>query len=387
MLYIISFQSISCREASPASPRPHKGPPEGVSARAEGAGLHPVHTPLLRKEFSTVLRAVPRVGSLSGLWAGSDRSSGRAVSSVIPSIFHPVSHTLLSSALWPVFPSIFHPVSLTLLSSVIWPVFPSIFRPVSLTLLSSVLWPVPQNNSQAGPRGGLCHDHPAHRYISAIPACRTIQQSPSNRPLNGPRPVLATASLSTDTSVPSRRGKAVIYHPFATATLPTSTSGASRRAEQSHTLSQTGLKLALDRSSPRPPCPQVPQSHPGVAKPSSIIPLPRPPCPQVPQCHPHVPNNPTISLKPASNRTSTGPRHGDPIHKYLSAIPTWQSRHLSSLRHGHPAHRYSSAIPTCRDVPKPVSERCSERFLRRSSDRLPVRARLSGGRGEKEISK
>ena len=131
--------------------------------------------------------AVPRGGSLSGLWPGSDRS----VSSVIPSIFHTVFHTLLSS--------------------VIWPVFPSIFRPVSLTLLSSALWPVPQNNSQAGPRGGL--------------------------------------------------------------------------------------------------------------------------------------------------------------------------------RHGHPVHRYSSGIPTCRDVPKPVSERCSERFLRRSSDRLPVRARLSGGRGEKEVGK
>ena len=117
------------------------------------------------------------------------------------------------------------------------------------------------------------------------------------------------------------------------------------------------------RSSPRPPYPQVPQSHPGVAKPSSIIPSPRPPYPQVPQSHPAVPNNPTISLKQSSNRTSTGPRHG------------------------HPAHRYSSAIPTCRDVPKPVSERCSERFLRRSSDRLPVRAGLSGGRGEKEVGK
>ena len=82
-----------------------------------------------------------------------------------------------------------------------------------------------------------------------------------------------------------------------------------------------------------------------MAKPSSIIPSPRPPCPQVLQCHPHVPNNPTISLKPASNRTSTGPRHGHPIHKYLRAIPAWQSRHLSSLRHGHPDHRYLSAIP------------------------------------------
>ena len=122
-------------------------------------------------------------------------------------------------------------------------------------------------------------------------------------------------------------------------------------------------KCSSDRSSARPPCPQAPQWYPRVAKPSSIIPSPRPPCPQVLQWHPGVPNNHTISLKPASNRTSTGPRHG------------------------HPAHRYSSAIPTCRDVPKPVSERCSERFLTRSSDRLPVRARLSGGRGEKEVGK
>ena len=172
--------------------------------------------------------------------------------------------------------------------------------------------------TSTGPR----HGHPALRYSSAIPTCRTITQSLSNRPQTGPRPVLATASLSTSTSEPSRRGKAVIYHPFATATLPTDTPAPSPRAEQSHNLSQTGLKPALDRSSPRPPYPQVPQSHPGVAKPSSIIPSPRPPCPQVPQCHPGVPNNHIISLKPASKRTSTGPRHGHPAHKPLSAIPT-----------------------------------------------------------------
>ena len=104
------------------------------------------------------------------------------------------------------------------------------------------------------------------------------------------------------------------------------------------------------RSSPRPPCPQVPQCHLGVAKPSSIIPSPRPPCPQVLQCHPDVANNPTISFKPASKRPSTGPRHGDPAYRYLRAIPACRSRHLSSLRHGHPAHRYSSAIPTCRTI-------------------------------------
>ena len=109
--------------------------------------------------------------------------------------------------------------------------------------------------------------------------------------------------------------------------------------------------------SPRTPYPQIPQCHPGVAKPSSIIPSPRPPCPQVLQCHPHVPNNHIISLKPASKRTSTGPRHGHPVHRYLSGIPTWQSRHLSSLRHGHPAHSYSSGIPTCRAIQQSLSNR------------------------------
>ena len=181
MLYIISFQSISCREVSPTSPRPHAAPPEGSSARAEVAGLpigHPLNLP---PDFPHVLSSV--------LWP------------VIPSIFHPVSLTLLSSVLWPVFPSIFHPVSLTLLSSVLWrvpqnnslwvripvlrpvfpSVFPSIFHTVFHTLLSSVLWPVPQNNSQAGPRGGLRHGHPAYRYLSAIQACRDVPKPVSER--------------------------------------------------------------------------------------------------------------------------------------------------------------------------------------------------------------
>ena len=79
-------------------------------------------------------------------------------------------------------------------------------------------------------------------------------------------------------------------------------------------------KCSSDRSSARPPCPQIPRWHPRVAKPSSIIPSPRPPSPQIPQCHPHVPNNPTISLKPASNRTSTALRHGDPAYRCLGGI-------------------------------------------------------------------
>ena len=261
-------------------------------------------------------------------------------------------------------------------------VIPSIFHPVSLTLLSSVLWPVPQNNSQAGPRGGLRHGHPAHKYLSAIPACRsshlsslrhghpvyryssgipacrTIQQSLSNRHLNGPRPVLATATLPTGTSGAFPRGKAVIYHPFATAILPTGTPVASRRAEQSHNLSQTGLKLALDRSSPRPPYPQVPQSHPGVAKPSSIIPSPRPPYPQVVLCHPHVPNNPTISLKPASNRTSTGPLPRPPCPQAPQCHPDVANNPTISLK---PASNWTSTGPSprppCPQVPQGHSRR------------------------------
>ena len=39
MLYIISFQSISCSEASPTSPRPHAAPQEGVSIG------HPLNLP------------------------------------------------------------------------------------------------------------------------------------------------------------------------------------------------------------------------------------------------------------------------------------------------------------------------------------------------------
>ena len=68
MLYIISFQSISCSEASPTSPRPHKGPPEGIlhgphggssrrfSERGFGralTGLFPRSSPQSSTRFST----------------------------------------------------------------------------------------------------------------------------------------------------------------------------------------------------------------------------------------------------------------------------------------------------------------------------------------------
>ena len=161
MLYIISFQSISCREVSPTSPRPHAAPPEGSSARAEVAGLpigHPLNLP---PDFPHVLSSV--------LWP------------VIPSIFHPVSLTLLSSVLWRVPQNNSLWVRIPVLRPVFPSVFPSIFHTVFHTLLSSVLWPVPQNNSQAGPRGGLRHGHPAYRYLSAIQACRDVPKPVSER--------------------------------------------------------------------------------------------------------------------------------------------------------------------------------------------------------------
>ena len=115
-----------------------------------------------------------------------------------------------------------------------------------------------------------------------------------------------------------------------------------RHQGSSHNQSAASFRLIFGRSSPRPPCPQAPQWYPRVAKPSSIIPSPRPPSPQIPQCHPHVPNNPTISLKPASNRTSTALRHGDLAHRYSRAILAW--RRGSSDR--------SSARPPSLQVPQ-----------------------------------
>ena len=39
-----------------------------------------------------------------------------------------------------------------------------------------------------------------------------------------------------------------------------------------------------------------------------------------------------------------GPRHGDPFHRYLRAIPAWRRGLLSALWHGNPAHRCLSSI-------------------------------------------
>ena len=271
MLYIISFQSISCPPGLRGglqlglrrgpSPRPHAAPPEGSSVRLKGRGFGraaghfdraPQYKVLYRPATQSSDRASPRSfpqSSTPVFHTCSARSSGRFSRGILWAIPRNNSLWVRIPVLRPVFPS----------------VIPSIFHPVSHTLLSSALWPVPQNNSQASPRGGLRHAHPAHRYLraisawqsrhlsslrhghpvhrylSAIPTCRTITQSLSNLPLTGTRPIFATATLPTSTSGAFPRGKAVIYHPFATATLPTGTPVPSPRAEQSNNLSQTVL--------------------------------------------------------------------------------------------------------------------------------------------------
>lgn len=164
MLYIISFQSISCSEASPTSPRPHKGPPEGVSIG------HPLNLP-------PGFPHVAQLGPLAGLRGDSlGRSSGRLFPSVFPSIFHPGFPHVLSSVLRPVLSKQFSSQSKGRFSigpseRVLWQdsssVFPSIFHPVSNTLLNSVLWAgsSPQSSARFPSR---CLARPSRRFFKTI---------------------------------------------------------------------------------------------------------------------------------------------------------------------------------------------------------------------------
>ena len=232
MLYIISFQSISCPPGLRGglqlglrrgpSPRPHAAPPEGSSVRLKGRGFGraaghfdraPQYKVLYRPATQSSDRASPRSfpqSSTPVFHTCSARSSGRFSRGILWAIPRNNSLWVRIPVLRPVFPSvipsIFHPVSHTLLSSALWPVFPSIFHSVSLTL--------PTRSSG--------------RFLKTI--LKPAREA-----------VLATATLPTSTSGAFPRGKAVIYHPFATDNRPTGTSEPSPRAEQSHNLSQTDL--------------------------------------------------------------------------------------------------------------------------------------------------
>ena len=77
---------------------------------------------------------------------------------------------------------------------------------------SSARRPCPQA-SQGHPRvvkvtsGRSSARRPYPQVPQGIPTCRTIQQSLSNRPQTGPRPVFDTATLPTGTPEPSPRGE------------------------------------------------------------------------------------------------------------------------------------------------------------------------------------
>ena len=229
------------------SPRPHAAPPEGSSVRLKGRGFGraaghfdraPQYKVLYRPATQSSDRASPRSfpqSSTPVFHTCSARSSGRFSRGILWAIPRINSLWVRIPGLRPVFPS----------------VIPSIFHPVFLTLLSSALWPVPQNNSQASPRGGLQLDLLGRATKGGLggsrkgapggPQSSFLGRSITRSPMQSFGLSFATPTLPTGISEPSRRGKAVIYHPFATATLPTGTPVPSPRAEQSHNLSQTVL--------------------------------------------------------------------------------------------------------------------------------------------------
>ena len=160
MLYIISFQSISCPPGLRGglqlglrrgpSPRPHAAPPEGSSVRLKGRGFGraaghfdraPQYKVLYRPATQSSDRASPRSfpqSSTPVFHTCSARSSGRFSRGILWAIPRNNSLWVRIPVLRPVFPS----------------VIPSIFHPVSLTLLSSVLATVtlPTGTPVASPR-------------------------------------------------------------------------------------------------------------------------------------------------------------------------------------------------------------------------------------------
>ena len=157
---------------------------------------------------------------------------------------------------------------------------------------------------------GLWHGELAHRCLRGIPSWRTIQQSLSNRPLNGPRPVFGTATLPTSTSGASSRGEgkrfvtvAGLMVKFATGfgTAPPATGGSEtgpRGEEGFYRHFGTGI----------PPTSTSVASSRGEAS----------------------PNQPQTGLSPAFH---AGPRHGDSSQKYFRGIPVWR-RGASDLPFG-----------------------------------------------------
>ena len=203
MLYIISFQSISCSEASPTSPRPHKGPPEGVSIG------HPLNLP---PGFPHVAQLGPLAGLPLNLPPGFPH-----VAQLCPLAGLPLN-------LPPGFPHVAQLCPLAGLPLNLPPGFPSRCSALSSgRSLKTILKPAQGAvfncafgaSSLAGLLFGLSLNlPPGFQHVA--------QLGPLGRSL---KTILKPAREAV----------------FATATLSTGTPVASRRAEQSHNLSQTGL--------------------------------------------------------------------------------------------------------------------------------------------------
>ena len=127
-----------------------------------------------------------------------------------------------------------------------------------------------------------------------------------------------------------------------------------------------------NRSSARRPCPEGPRVIPAPSlRHLRAIPVPSPhnPC-AIPVLSPHHPRAIPASSPPGksvfyrmladsgpfswTSRCSLGApvglRHGDPVHRHLRAISTWQSIFLTRLRHGDLTHRYFRGIPAWQSV-------------------------------------
>ena len=139
-----------------------------------------------------------------------------------------------------------------------------------------------------------------------------------------------------------------------------------RHQEPSHNRSQAVFRLIFGSASARLPCPQVPQSHPRVAKGASDRSSARQPCPQVLQSHPRVAKGASGSSLAQGPCPQVLQRHPgvakgtsiDPLARGPSTEPL--------LGQGHVARLSGSGV-------KPVSCRCfgrtSARHPRREASR------------------
>ena len=175
-------------------------------------------------------------------------------------------------------------------------VFPSIFNPVSHTLLNSVLWPVlskqfsswsERQSSARPPRPEVSQSHPRvtkrsfDRSSSRRPCPEVSQRHP--RVADHPPTDLKTVSFRCHNRSSARRPCLQVLQSHLRVAKQSSIGPSARRpcpeVSQRHPRVAKGLSIG---SSARRPLPQPSQWHPRVAKRASIGILARRPCPQMP---------------------------------------------------------------------------------------------------------